>query len=101
GADKLGKLWDFGAKREIARLEGHSAPVLALAFNSNATQLVSGGADRLLKVWDVKTREGIIGLGKHTEAVGAVVWAPGRAAVFAVTDAGRLFRYTDLKSHGG
>ena len=46
GGDKLVKVWDFTTRKELARLEGHNAQVLSLAFNKEATQLASVGADR-------------------------------------------------------
>lgn len=101
GGDKLVKVWDLAAHQEKARLEGHVAQVLALAFNADATQLVTGGADQQLKVWDVKTKERIITLGTHATALNAVAWVPGGPSIFAVTAAGGLLRYTDLKAHGG
>jgi mono/diheme cytochrome c family protein len=101
GADKLVKLWDLAGQKEIARLENHTAQVLALAFNSNATQLVSGGADTQFNVWDVKTRERIIKLGPNSEAISGAAWLPASGTVLAVTEGGRLFRYTELKAHTG
>lgn len=99
--DKMIKVWDLGTRQESARLEGHLAAVLGVAFNSNATQVVSASADKELKVWDVDTREKIISLGRHNTAVTAVRWSTNEAAVWAVSEAGALLRYTDLKVHSG
>jgi len=101
GADKLVKLWDLAGQKEIAKLENHAAQVLALAFNSNATQLVSGGADTQFNMWDVNTKERLIKLGPHYEAISGAVWLPTNATVLAITEGGRLFRYTEFKSHTG
>ncbi len=101
GGDKLVKIWELSAQRESARFEGHVAQVLALDFNANATQLVSGGADQQLKIWDVQTREQITALGSHSSAINAVSWASSSVALFVVTDAGGLLRYTDFKAHSG
>jgi large subunit ribosomal protein L30 len=49
----------------MATLEGHTAQVLSAAFNTNATQVVSGGADKQLFVWDIATREKLVTLGNH------------------------------------
>jgi WD40 repeat protein len=108
GGDKLIKVWavDHGVgitehgsavselPKESARMEGHIAPVLSVAFNTNATQLVSAGADKQLKVWDIKTREKIISLGNHSAAITAVV-------IVAATDSGGAFSYRNLKPHTG
>lgn len=101
GGDQLVKVWDVATHKEVAALEGHTAQVLAAAFNTNATQVVSGGADRQLKVWDIATKEKIITLGNPTAALTSVAWPGEGAAIFAVTDAGGVYRYTNLKSHTG
>jgi WD40 repeat protein len=99
GGDKFVKLWELAAHKEIAKLEGHVSQVLSLAFDSTATHLISGGADQQLKVWDVKTRERITALGTHTSAINAVTWT-GAGAVFAATDAGAVFSYTEVQGDG-
>jgi WD40 repeat protein len=101
GGDQLVKVWAASNHAEIAVLEGHTAQVLSAAFNTNATQVVSGGADRQLKVWDIATREKIVSLGNHVAGITAVVWPTNGLAVFAVTEKGEVFRYTQLKAHTG
>ncbi len=101
GGDRLIRIWDTSSGRELAALEGHTAQVTAVAFNTNATQVVSGGLDKQLKVWDIATREKIIALGNPTAAVTAVAWPGDGSAIFATTEAGSVFRYTNLKSHTG
>ncbi len=101
GGDRLVRVWDAESHKEIATLEGHTAQVLAVAFNTNATQVVSGGADKQLKVWDIATREKLVTLGNHTAAINAVAWPAGTNAIYAATDAGGVYRYTNLKPHTG
>ena len=101
GGDKFVRLWDVEAGTESAKLEAHATQVLSVAFNPDSTQLVTGGADRQLKVWDVKTRENIISLPAKNTAFNAVTWSAAGPSVFAGTDDGALFRYTDLKAHTG
>ena len=101
GGDRLIKVWTVATHEVVAVLEGHTAQVLAVAFNTNATQVVSGGVDQQLKVWDIATREKIISLGTHSAAITAVSWPGTGASVFAATEAGGVFRYTNLKSHSG
>jgi WD40 repeat protein len=101
GGDKLVKIWDTAAGKEVAKLEAHSTQVLGLSFNPDSTQLVTAGADRLLKVWDVKTRENTIALASKAASFNAVMWSAAGPAVFAVTDDGALLRYKDLKTHTG
>lgn len=49
-------LWDL-AKREKARLEGHTGTVSSVRFSPNGKTLVSGSLDGRVKVWDVKKEE--------------------------------------------
>jgi len=101
GGDKLIIVWDVHSRKELSRLEGHTAQVLGVAFNTNATQVVSGGADKEIKVWDIKTREKIIRLGNHSAAVTAVAWPGEGNVIVAATDGGDVFSYTNLKPHTG
>lgn len=101
GGDQRVRVWDVSTRRELAALEGPTAQVLGAAFNTNATQVVSGGADRQLAVWDIATREKIISLGKPVASINAVAWPGDGTAILAVTDAGALLRYTNLKAHTG
>ena len=99
--DKLVRVWNVATHQEVATLEGHTAQVLGASFNSNATQVVSGGADKQLKVWDIATKERIITLGNHSAAITAVAWPGNSNTVFAATDGGGVYRYTNLKPHTG
>ena len=99
--DRLVKVWDVASQKEIATLEGHTAQVLAVAFNSNATQVVSGGSDHALIVWDIATREKVMNLGRHSAAITALAWPDDGKVIYAVTDAGELFSYRNLKTHSG
>lgn len=99
--DKLIKVWDLATKKEIARLEGHTAQVLAVAFNTNATQVASGGADKLLKVWDIETRHTTSSLGRHASAITALAWPGDGKVIVAATDGGVAFTYKNVKAHTG
>ncbi len=100
GGDRLVRVWNADGT-PVGELEGHAAQVLAVAFNTNATRVVSGGADKALWVWDIETREKLITLGRGRSAVSDVAWPGDSAAVFAATDDGEVFRYTNLKTHTG
>jgi WD40 repeat protein len=101
GGDKLIKVWELASKKELTRLEGHTAQVLGVAFNTNATQIVSSGADRELRVWEIETRQKIGNLGKHAAAVTAVCWPGDGKIIVAITEAGAVVTYKNLKSHTG
>jgi WD40 repeat protein len=52
GQDATIRLWDAELKEQIRRLDGHLAPVVALAFSPDGAQLVSGSEDGSVKAWD-------------------------------------------------
>ena len=102
GGDGMVRVWDVGARKELATLEGHVAQVMSVAFNTNATWVVSGGTDRSLRVWDIGTKEKVMSLGGPASAHNAVAWVGSAGAIYTVTDGGALVRYTNLKApHGG
>ncbi len=101
GGDRLVKIWDLATRKEIAKLEGHTAQVLSVAFDEKAERLISGGADQDLKLWDVKTKERINSLGKRSAGVTSLAWVSGGPTIFAATDGGDAARYTDLQAHTG
>ncbi len=101
GGDRLVKIWDLATRKEVAKLEGHTAQVLAVAFDEKAGRLISGGADQELKLWDVKTKERINSLGKRSAAVTSLAWVSGGPTIFAATDGGDGARYSDLQAHSG
>ncbi len=101
GADKLIRLWEVVAQREVARLEGHGGSVLGVAFNTNATELVTVSSDQQLKVWDVGTRESVVTLGGRKAGYTAVAWAADGGAVVAADAAGRVTAYCNFRRHSG
>lgn len=100
GGDGLVKVWNVADGRETAKLEAHGSQALCLDLSGDAAQLVTGGADRTLKVWDVRTRENTVALATKSTAFNAVTWNAS-GSVFAVTEDGAVWRYSDMKPHTG
>lgn len=76
GYDRLIKLWDVAANKELRVLRDHSDSVYAVAFSPDGKLLASGGADRAVKVWDVASGTRLYTLGESTDWVYAVAWSP-------------------------
>ncbi|XP_075931298.1 cilia- and flagella-associated protein 337-like [Petromyzon marinus] len=55
GADCLVHVWNrYVTSRPVVRLQGHAAPVLALAIVHERRTLISYGKDAVVKVWDLQ-----------------------------------------------
>jgi serine/threonine protein kinase len=73
-------LWDMMCPmpRVKATLEGHQAPVDALAFSPDAQMLATGSCDKTIRVWDLSREEPIehAVFKGHTDYLKALVFAP-------------------------
>ncbi|HEY8506288.1 MAG TPA: hypothetical protein VIL46_17000, partial [Gemmataceae bacterium] len=76
GYDRVIKLWDVEAGKEVRALKDHSDTVYGLAFHPQGKLLASASADRAVKVWDVSTGRRLYTLDDPTDWVYAVAWSP-------------------------
>ncbi len=68
--------WSLSSNKSLAKLEGHSDNILAMAISPDGKLLATGGADNNAKVWDVSTRQEIAKLEGHTSHVMALAFNP-------------------------
>jgi WD40 repeat protein/predicted Ser/Thr protein kinase len=70
-------LWHFVEGRELDPLEGHSDPVLCLAFSPKRPNLLaSAGRDRTIILWDLTTK-GMVGrCSGHSKQIQSVAFSP-------------------------
>ena len=101
GADKTAKLWELVSGKEVGQIEAHTDAVLGLAFNTNATELLTVSSDGHLKLWEVKDRHSIVTIGPRNYGFSDVAWSADGKTAAAVTDDGRLIRYSNFKPHTG
>lgn len=80
-------LWDAETGQEILTFEGHTGPVVAVAFSPDGSQLVSGAFDTLAKIWDVATGVEVQTLTEHPHAVTGVSWSSD-GTIATVSDLG-------------
>jgi WD40 repeat protein/mono/diheme cytochrome c family protein len=100
GYDRLIKLWDVTAKKELRVLKDHSDSVYGIAFSPDGKLLASAAADRAVKVWDVATGTRLYTLGESTDWLYAVAWSPdGRHLAAGGVD--RSIRVWQVSAEGG
>jgi mono/diheme cytochrome c family protein len=100
GYDRLIKLWDVAAKKELRVLKDHSDSVYGIAFSPDGKLLASASADRAVKVWDVATGTRLYTLSEATDWLYAVAWSPdGRHLAAGGVD--RSIRVWQVSPEGG
>ncbi len=100
GYDRLIKLWDISATKELRVLKDHSDSVYSIAFSPDGKLLASAAADRAVKVWDVATGRRLYTLGESTDWVYTVAWSPdGRHLAAAGVD--KSIRVWQASAEGG
>ncbi|HEY8210134.1 MAG TPA: hypothetical protein VIG99_21760, partial [Myxococcaceae bacterium] len=80
-------VWDVETGRERRTLEGHTAPVTAVALSADGATAISGSSDRTVKVWDVEAGQVRRTLEGHAGRVSAVALSEdGKMVVSASHD---------------
>ena len=92
GEDGRIAVWRFGREEPDAVLEGHSAPVVALAVSPDGASIASASWDRTVRVWPLAGGGGSGGgaprvLEGHAQNVNAVAFLPDGRVVSAGYDA--------------
>ncbi|KAK3938110.1 hypothetical protein QBC46DRAFT_356117 [Diplogelasinospora grovesii] len=59
----------------LQTLEGHSDPVLSVAWSHDATRLASASYDKTVKIWDPATGACVLMLEGHSSWVSSVAWS--------------------------
>jgi WD40 repeat protein/serine/threonine protein kinase len=95
---ELVRLWPLRGK-EGPPLEGHKAPVRAVAF-SKTDLLASGSNDSTIRLWDLKGARTFEPLKGHAGPVVGVSWAPGGATLASTGEDGTL-RIWDINTGNG
>lgn len=87
-ADKRIKLWNLANHTRVQELEGHTGPVLAIAFKPDGSRLASAGSDKEVKIWDLETGEQIRTIGNHSGAINDLAWSSDGKKLITVCDDG-------------
>jgi WD40 repeat protein len=86
---RLITLWDVAAREQTAILRGHERSIQSIKFNSDATQLVSGGADETIRIWDIPSgnEQTVI---SEEDSVVSVAFSPDGDLVVSGTSSGSV-----------
>jgi WD40 repeat protein len=76
-ADGTCLVFDSTTGKRWQVFQGHSRPVLAVAFTPDGKQVLSAGIDQSLRLWAVSTGQQIRSLENHVGAVHALAHRPG------------------------
>jgi WD40 repeat protein len=78
---------DVDSQLPAGQPNGHTQPVLCLAFDPDGTHLASGSGDATVRIWDMRARPSAVVLRGHTGPVNALAFTDnGRRAVTGGAD---------------
>lgn len=72
------RVYAADSSKELIRYEGHSRPVLAIAFFPEGKSIVSAGVDQSIQLWEAQTGKLIRTLDNHTAMVNDLGLRPNR-----------------------
>jgi WD40 repeat protein len=77
--DVTARVWDIHARRELAAVKGHTAPLSTIVLSPDGSLVATGSEDQTARVWSVPDARELAVLRGHTAAVLAVaISADGR-----------------------
>lgn len=80
------RVWGVESRSELACLEGHDAPVNAVAITADGAAVVSGSSDCTMRWWNVARPGASVLLGTHAEPVNAVALSPDGGCLASASD---------------
>lgn len=96
--DKTIRLWEWDAQRDVglvsldlqktpfATLQGHTFPVVSVAFSPDGKTLTSAANDATIRVWDIANGEHINIIPGHLFNITSVVFSPDGKTVSSSSD---------------
>jgi len=77
-------VWQIEGPREVAILDGHSAPLTDAGFSPDGARVATAAKDKAVVVWDAATAKKIVKLEGHEKAIDQVGFSPDGARILTV-----------------
>src|SRR5262249_24300021 len=85
--DKTVRVWELATGKVLFRLEGHTEPVVQVAFSADGKSLASAGTDGTVRLWDPATGKEGRRFEGHVNVVWGVAFSPaGRRVTSGSSD---------------
>jgi WD40 repeat protein len=78
GYQKHVRLWNFRLNKEVGRLDGHNAPINAIAVSADTQTIATGSQDGALILWEWNVKRKAADLVGHTGEINAIVFSPDK-----------------------
>lgn len=82
--DDTAAVWRIGRQREVAILDGNSAPLTDASFSPDGVRVATAANDKTVLVWDAATAKKITRLEGHEKAVDEVSFSPDGTRILTV-----------------
>ncbi|MSU78132.1 MAG: WD40 repeat domain-containing protein [Gemmataceae bacterium] len=82
GYQKIVRMWSLKLNKEIGRLDGHKAPIKAVAVAPDTSTIASASQDGLIYLWDWNTKSKVTELRGHTDEVTAIAFSHDRDSTY-------------------
>lgn len=82
--DDTAAVWQIEGPREVAILNGHSAPLTDAGFSPDGRRVATAATDKTVVVWDAATAKKIARLEGHEKAIDEVSFSPDGTRILTI-----------------
>ncbi|QPC82047.1 WD40 repeat domain-containing protein [Phototrophicus methaneseepsis] len=93
------KIIDSESQIELQSLQGHTCPILSVAWSPDGTKLASTGQDNKILIWDIATGQSILVM-THANSFGqfSLDWSPDGTRLVSLIEGGRRVDVWDMST---
>ncbi|MEH6951154.1 WD40 repeat domain-containing protein [Nitrobacter sp. NHB1] len=82
--DDTAAVWQIEGSREVAILDGHSAPLTDASFSPDGRRIATAAEDKTVVMWDAATGKKIARLEGHEKAIDKVSFSPDGTHILTI-----------------